>query len=97
MCPRKDAQIVPPLSPGLRQPPVAAPVLALLRAATKMITGALPDERERERREEKERKKKSHLDLTLSKDGSDDEKKNLKTISSGRRRSRVYTDQSGER
>lgn len=51
----------------------------------------------RERREEKERKKKSHLDLTLSKDGSDDEKKNLKTISSGRRRSRVYTDQSGER
>lgn len=57
MCPRKDAQIVPPLSPGLRQPPVAAPVLALLRAATKMITGALPDEREREKRREREKKK----------------------------------------
>ena len=61
-----------------------------------MITGAPPDEREREKR--KKRKKKSHLDLTLSKDGSDDrKKKNLKTIGSGRRRSGVYADQSGER
>ena len=58
MCPRKDAQIVPPLSPGLRQPPAAAPVLALLRAATQNNDhrGASRWERERERRERKEKK-----------------------------------------